>query len=261
MRRTLAVLALLLASVVTSAQPDIDFNRASLPLTGGTITGTTTFNGPARFSDGTLSAPAITFAADTDTGVYRSAANQIEVVLGAVSVLGFNPNYLYVTASIWPAANDTYELGSFSFGYYWRTLGLTRSIQGSKTKALTEGAATAFTRIAVPQTAGVNFAGGEVIYTVYETDGTDSTVLTGVAKFNCANKAGTETCSAIVDAQTTAVSTSGVDTLACTITAVTGLTDVIDLAANCTDTGTMTQTTLNILARLDMPQPNTVTPQ
>jgi hypothetical protein len=126
--------------------------------------------------------------------------------------------------------------------------------------ALTAASATTFVTVAVPQTAGANFAGGEVIYTVYETDGTDTTTLSGRARFNAANKAGTETCSAIVDSQTAIVTTQGADTLTCAITCVTGLVDVVGLAANCTDAGSMAETTFSISYRLDMAQINTLTP-
>lgn len=134
------------------------------------------------------------------------------------------------------------------------------STQGASSKALTESSATVFVQVAIPQTAAANYAAGEVIYTVYETDGTDSAVIEGKFKFSCANKSGTEGCAAIADVQTAAYAT-GVNTLACTITAVTGLTDAVQFAANCTDAATLTQSTLQIQYRLDMPQINTVTPQ
>ena len=144
-----------------------------------------------------------------------------------------------------------------------KTLYLARSIEGSKSKALTAGAATNFVVIAIPQTALVNFASGKVIWNVRASNATDIQTLQGESSFNCVNKADTETCAAIVTYGATAVAASAgaaADDIACTITAVTGLTDSIALAANCA-TAEMTETSLSISYRLDMPQPNTVTPQ
>jgi hypothetical protein len=141
--------------------------------------------------------------------------------------------------------------------YKWRNLALNRSIQGSKTKALTEGAATAVTQIAVPQTAGSNSADAVVQWTVYATDGTDTQTRRGSTYLAAVNKAGTETCT-VGDIGTPVVAVSA-GTLTCTTSCIVGLTDVVQFALDCTSS--LTQTTLNALVRLDMDQPNTVTPQ
>lgn len=166
---------------------------------------------------------------------------------------------IITTGLVRPSVTDTDDLGMATPKSY-RTLYLSRGLQGFKSMALTPASATTFVTIAIPQTAGANFAGGEVIYQVYETDGTDMTTLVGRAKFNCVNKAGTEGCSAIADVQTAIYTSQGADTLTCAITAVTGLVDSIGLAANCTDGGSMAETTFVIYYRLDMLQPNTQTP-
>jgi len=43
----------------------------------------------STFSDGTVGAPAITFAADLDTGLYRSGTNTVNVAAGGASVASF----------------------------------------------------------------------------------------------------------------------------------------------------------------------------
>lgn len=156
-----------------------------------------------------------------------------------------------------PNGSDQRDLGTT--GGLVRGLYLSRSIQGSKTKTLTDAVATQFVRVSIPQTMGSNYAGGNIVYTVYARDATTGTqALHGTAQFACINNAGTESCAAIIEsAKTVAVVTGG--TLTCAITAVTGLTDEVAFSANC-DTS-LTSTALTIQYRLDMPQPNTVTPQ
>jgi hypothetical protein len=162
------------------------------------------------------------------------------------------------TNAFYPLANDIYDLGYGPATMSGpRNFFVNRSTQGSKTKALTEGAATAVTQIAVPQTAGSNFADATIEWVVYASDGTDSQTLKGSSYLTAVNKAGTETCT--VGAVGTAINAVSAGTLTCTASCVTGLTDVVQFALNCTSS--LTQTTLNALARLDMMQPNTVTPQ
>lgn len=210
-----------------------------------------------------------------NTGFYVRSSVVLESVIAGTSYFGVDSakttvnsgqQYAWSSGSLTSSGADT-GLARSSAGIVKVTTGGanrgtldTLGIQGFSSKALTETSATNFATVAVPQTAGANFAGGEVIYTVYETDATDSTTLSGSAKFAAVNKAGTESCAAIADVQTAAIST-GAFTLTCTMTCVTGLTDVVALAMNCTDAGTMTQSTLNILYRFNQPQPNVVIPQ
>ena len=160
---------------------------------------------------------------------------------------------LYLGANVYPSgAGDTYSLGGGSLT--WKDFAVVRSIQGSKSKALTAGVATTVATVAVPQTAGANFAGGEVRYTVYATDATDTQSLTGSAFFSAINKAGTETCTLTDDQIGTEASSSG--TLTCTVACATGLTDVVGITFDCASS--LTETTLNALVRFDMEQPNTL---
>ena len=160
-----------------------------------------------------------------------------------------------IPSTFFPDVTDTRNFGDSRM---WANGFISRSIQGSKSKALTESSATSFTQVAVPQTAGANYAAGEVIYTVYATDGTDSQTLQGRVAFSAVNKAGTETCS-IGLAYTEVLAVSTASTLTCTHTCVTGLTDAVQIASNCVSS--LSQSTFTIESRLDMPRPNTVTPQ
>jgi hypothetical protein len=154
--------------------------------------------------------------------------------------------------ALYPAAADSENLGAVASTV--AVAYLTRSIQGSKTKALTEGAATTVATVGVPQTAGSNFAAGEVLYTVYATDGTDTQTLNGSAFFSAVNKAGTEACQLTDDQIGTEASSSG--TLVCTVACAVGLTDVVGITFDCTSS--LAQSTLNALVRFDMQQPNTL---
>ena len=150
-------------------------------------------------------------------------------------------------------ASDGRDIGS---AVLWRNLYLSRSIQGSKSKSLTDaGAAVSIWRIAVPTN---GYAGGKVIFTANSTDGTDRLTTTGEVTFAGADTAGTVTCGigtpyGLVTAYRRA------NTLLCTFTAVTSTTNC-DIQVTCTDNKAGTQT-MAIESRLDMPAPNTVTPQ
>lgn len=49
------------------------------------VTGASTFTGQALVSDGSVSAPGISFSSDTNTGIIRSASDQIDNVTGGVA--------------------------------------------------------------------------------------------------------------------------------------------------------------------------------
>lgn len=262
--RRLLLIALLLTPGLAFGQ-DIGTIRyqgpgvSGLTSTSSAITSTV----PLLLPDGTVGAPALAFSGLTTMGLFRNS-NDFNVAIGGATVLRVGgasltidvgtPEYQFDSSRFY-VTNDTLSLGLGTFA--WKEFYVLRSIQGSKSKALTEGAATTMVTVAVPQTAGSNFAAGEFKYTVYASDGTDSQALNGVAKFSAVNKAGTETCTLEDDQITDEAASAG--TLACTVTCVVGLTDVVGLALDCTSS--LTQTTLNGLYRLDMQQVNTVAPQ
>jgi hypothetical protein len=138
-------------------------------------------------------------------------------------------------------------------GQAFRSLILNRSIQGSKSKTLTDaGAAVSIWRIAVPTN---GYAGGDTIFTANSTDGTNRLTTTGRVTFAGADTGGTVTCGigtpyGLVTAYRRA------NTLVCTFTAVTATTNC-DVQVTCTDDLAGAQTMV-IESRLDMPTPNTV---
>lgn len=237
-------------SCTSGAAATITFDTLSLKQING---GDLTVQGRVLVAEGSAALPTIASVAFPNLGIFFDEVNQ-RVTTSAGGTAQWSVN----ASTLFPNTTDADDIGASVF--HVANVFTSRSIQGGKVKALTAATPTTFVTVACPQTAGANFCGGEVIYQVYETDTVDSTVLVGRAKFNCANKGGTETCAAIADVQTAIVTTQGADTLTCAITAVTGLSDVIGLAANCTDGGSMTETTFEIRYRLDMPIANTVTP-
>lgn len=76
-------------STISSAAVNSDFSDIALALTGSVAAdGQTPITGPITFSDGTFSAPGITFNSDTDTGIYRGADNTLGFALGGVASFG-----------------------------------------------------------------------------------------------------------------------------------------------------------------------------
>jgi hypothetical protein len=123
-----------------------------------------------------------------------------------------------------------------------RNFFIVQSIQGAKTKALTESSATGFVDISV---ASGSFVGGVIDYTVNADDGTNFQVDAGQVAFTAVNKAGTVTTNVQVvgtDAQTLS---SGTLTVSFTATAGTNKTTI-----NCNAVSSLTQTTLNINYRI-----------
>jgi len=228
-------------SCTSAAAATITIDTLSLKMING---GSLTVRGQTLFSDGSASAPGAAFASNPAIGFYKLSST------------------IFVAGTFAPAVTANAALGTST--KFWNNLfAAAPGVQGCSRKALVAGAATTFVTVAIPQTALVNFASGEAIWNVRASDATDIQTLSGRTAFNCANKAGTEGCAALVTALNTAVYPSAgaaADDLACTFTAVTGLADMIGLSANCA-TVEMTETSLEICYRLDMPQVNTGSPQ
>ena len=87
-----------------------------------------------------------------------------------------------VVSHFYPTADNTYDIGTPSAkvkdGYF------STSIQGTRTKTLTEGSPTGFVDIAVASGEGT---GGRIEYTVETTDGTNRTIETGMLYFSGVN--------------------------------------------------------------------------
>ncbi len=190
------------------------------------------------------------------TGTARNIAiNAANGALGLLQVNGTS-SLIWGNTSVTPGTTDTFDLGGVSGNNYWRSVHVSRGIQGSKSKTVTDAAAAvAFTRVAVPNN---GYAGGELIWDTSSTDATDYRSTTGRIRFAGVNKAGTVTCAVNV-VGTDLTASSNANTLVCTWTNVVSTTNC-DLSVTCTDNTAGSQT-INVNGRLDMPIPNTVTPQ
>jgi hypothetical protein len=164
--------------------------------------------------------------------------------------------FLESTGHLYPFTNDTYDIGYKTLQV--REFLLSRSMQGSKSKALTDATATAFVRVAIPQTAGSNYAAGEVKFTIFCKDAANQAVQQGNVEFACHNLAGTETCT--FETVEEVAHGDGTAALSAPSFDIAAGTDTVDLRVTSDCTG-VTPTTHTIQYRLDMMQPNTVTPQ
>jgi hypothetical protein len=173
---------------------------------------------------------------------------------GAVRPVRLMGQYMSFAGNALPSVGDTRQLGDSS--NTWTSAYLSRSIQGSRSKTLTDTAAAAsFVRIAVPTN---GFAGGEVIYTATSTDGSAILATTSSCVFSATDIGGTVIAGA-PNCRTPSTSYTRANTLVCTISGAISTTNY-DLQASCTDDKAAAQT-VTLYYRLDMPQPNTVTPQ
>jgi hypothetical protein len=145
-----------------------------------------------------------------------------------------------------PLADDSYDTGYSAT--QWRNSYIARSIQGSKSKALTDaGAAVAVIRVPV---ATNGYQGGEVIWNAQSTDATDYRATEGRIRFAAISKAATPTCAVNV-VGTDLTASSNANTLVCTWTNVVNTTNC-DLSVACVDNTAGTQT-MSVFFRADMP--------
>lgn len=138
----------------------------------------------------------------------------------------------------------------------WRSLYLARSIQGSKTKSLTDAAAaTSFVEFsAIPQNSHM---GGELICTATSNDGTDYRSLQETIRYAAESK-GTAVVGAIGVVGTDLLASSNANTLACTWSEDHATASTLKLKVTCTD-NTAGNQTVAINCRNDMPIPFTGT--
>ena len=88
---------------LAAGEPALDLTNNKLySSTDGTDVVEIGFDG--QFSDGSITAPSITFSSDTDTGIYRSASNTLDVVAGGGSsgyrCVSFGKFYNYFSPDI-----------------------------------------------------------------------------------------------------------------------------------------------------------------
>ncbi len=80
-------------TTITSSAFNQNFSDLASEITNSVAAdGQTSMTGPLKASSGTVTAPSITFAADTDTGFYRSAANEVSFASGGVLAATFDFN-------------------------------------------------------------------------------------------------------------------------------------------------------------------------
>ena len=213
----------------------IGYWYASLPLTGGTLTG------PLSLSDGTAAAPSLAFGSDSTLGIYKRAAN----------ILGFSAagaaKWNIGTSSFYPETTDTQAIGITAN----QVLGISvsRYIQGGKSKALTDAAAaTPYVTVAVPTNGWV---AGELIWAATSLSGADQLTATGRVRFAGATTAGTPVCTiGVVGTDLQAVS-GGVNTLVCTWTNVVAA-QTCALSVTCTNNLAAAQA-ITLYGRTNMP--------
>lgn len=195
------------------------------------------------------------------SGVGRS------LTIGSASYVTISPqniasNNIYGDNGHWyPSTNDQ-DLGyNSSSNNWWRTSMLSTSIQGFKTRTLADASATGFVQIALPQTLGSNFTSGTILWQVHCDNGSTTTYAdrAGQTVFTCNNIAGTEAC--VFDATAQQVTQAATYSLAAPAWTATGGTDTVTLNVNADCAGVVGPTNMYIHYRLDILDPQTVTPQ
>lgn len=163
------------------------------------------------------------------------------------------------TGTVWTSAlapvtadSDTLGRSDSLYGHAY----LSRSIQGSKTKALTETVATPLVQIAVPVG---GYLAGTITVDVNCSDGTDWAGYGSRVVIRCHNKAGTETCGLNSGDTLASSGTGGASISSYTIASDNSPTNAVNITANVTCS--LTQNVLDAYWRLDLLTPQTVTPQ
>jgi len=222
------------------------------------LTNPQTFNIYNTYTDGS----------NYEKGFVRWTSNVIQIGMeslgsGLARAMQFLPNgtirWTMASALFYPASSDTNDIGTSSS--IIRELYLTRSIQGSKTKTIADASATAFVRIALPQTLGANFTSGTVLWQLHCDNGSVTTYAdrAGQTVFTCNNISGTEAC--VFDATAQQVTQAATYSFAAPTFTATGGTDTVDLNVNADCGGVVGPTNMYIHYRLDILDPQTVTPQ
>jgi microcystin-dependent protein len=88
-------------TTITASGFNTNFTDIGTELTNSVAAdGQTVMTGPLKFSNGTAAAPSMTFASDTDTGFYRSTANEVSFAAGGAQVASLNSTGIDVAGTI-----------------------------------------------------------------------------------------------------------------------------------------------------------------
>lgn len=205
-----------------------------------------------------------------ERGAFRFATNRLEISteVGGTGTarniyIGAAGGRLYVANGYFqPSNNEGADLGDGSGAISWKSVYQTRATMGYKQKTINDASATAFDRLALPQTLGTNMTTGVLLYHVHCDNGTMTTYAdrSGEVAFSCNNIGGTEAC--VFDTTTAQTATQAATyALAVPTWTATGGTDTVDLNANVDCTGVVGPTNMYIRWRLNILTPQTETPQ
>lgn len=215
-------------------------NRFSVSAT--TVTSTL----PILAPDGTAGAPSLAFSTDATTGLFLSSGTP------SLSFSGVG-RWSWNSAGFFPFASDSFNLGAAT--RLIPTVFASRAIQGSKSKALVDNTPTIFATMAIPQTAGANYGGGKIIYTIFCKDAANQATESGEVYFACHNLAGSEACT--FGTPTNVIMTDGTASFVAPVFAAAAGADLVSISVQSDCTG-VTPTTHTIQARFDLPQINTL---
>jgi hypothetical protein len=215
---------------------------------------------PKTGASGTFLTTTSSYTVRDTGGVFfiDGGASDIRIVSQTSTYLGAGGSLIARAATTgWlPASTDTVDLGGITS--LWRTLYLSRGVQGSSVKSLTDGSPTIFAKVTIAS--GSTWTGA-VIFKVEGTDGTDFTVTGGQINVSAINKAGTITCSPGTVINTAAL-TTGTKTQTLTgITCSDAGSGVLNLLANYTDNMTDSAGWPKFYHRVDSTDVPAYTPQ
>src|SRR5687767_753463 len=78
-------------TTITAADHNENWDDIAAEITNSlALDGQSSMNGALKAANGTAAAPGIAFGSDTDTGFYRSAANELSAAAGGAQVLKLN---------------------------------------------------------------------------------------------------------------------------------------------------------------------------
>lgn len=245
MKRVLLSAALLLLAVGASAQTIRPYppnpQAFGLVYNGTTLTSSV----PLYFPDGSATAPSIAFTNDTDSGFYLAGSNMIGYASAGSARIGFATTYINIAST---AGQFRIYEGATRYGNYF--------IASGESTALTDNTATTFVTMSIPQTAGSNYGGGTIKYTIFCKDASNQATESGEVIFACQNLAGTESCT--FGTASNVIQGDGTASFVAPVFTATGGTDNVAIKVQ-SDCSGVTPTTHTIQAFVQQQQNNTLT--